>query len=110
MYLKQGDLFWGMDKDFVKRAMECTTKLNATEGENLFNEGDPADFFCILIKGRVKLSIGGGARVVYMARHPGEVIGWSSLIGRDAYSATAQCVEETNLLKVDRDAFLSVLG
>ena len=28
MYLTQGDLFWGMDKDFVKEAMDIATKEN----------------------------------------------------------------------------------
>lgn len=75
MYLKQDDLFWGMDKEFVKEAMDTTIKQNPVEGDLLFKEGDAADFFYILIKGRVKLSIGDTGKVVYMARHPGEVIG-----------------------------------
>ena len=33
----------------------------------------------------------------------------SSIIGRDMYSASAQCVEPTNLLRFDRQAFLNIL-
>jgi CRP-like cAMP-binding protein len=47
--------------------------------------------------------------VVYHARHPGEVIGWSSLVGRDTFSASAQCLEPTQLLHFDRDRFLNIL-
>lgn len=56
MYLKQGDLFWGMDKDFVKDAMDITTKENLDEGQVVFREGDPAESFYILVKGRIKLT------------------------------------------------------
>jgi CRP-like cAMP-binding protein len=47
--------------------------------------------------------------VVYTARHPGEVIGWSSLVGRNDYSASAKCRESVKLLKFDRNRFLDLL-
>lgn len=110
MYLKQGDLFWGMDTDFVKEAMAATTKENLEEGQVVFREGDPADAFYILVKGRIKLTLGEKSREVYVAYQPGEIIGWSSLIGRDTLSATARCLEPTILSKVDRRRFLDILG
>jgi CRP-like cAMP-binding protein len=48
--------------------------------------------------------------VVYQARHPGEMIGWSCLIGRETYSASAECMESTDLLKFDRGSFLEILN
>ena len=110
MYLKQGDLFWGMDKDFVKDAMDNTTKVNLEEGQVVFREGDPAESFYILVKGRIKLTLGETSREVYVAYRPGEIIGWSSLIGRETLSATAHCLEPTILSKVDRQRFLDILG
>lgn len=110
MYVKQGDLFWGMSKDFVKEAMDNATKLAHEEGDVLFTAGDSAAHFYVLIKGRVMLSIGETGPTVYIARNAGELIGWSSLIGRDSFTATAKCVEPTNLLKIDRDSFLASLA
>ncbi len=109
MYLKQGDLFWGMDKAFVKMAVDISTKENYEEGAAVFREGDPADAFYILVKGRIKLTLGEKSREVYVAYQPGEIIGWSSLIGRDTLSATANCLEPTILTRVDRDRFLELL-
>ncbi len=109
MVLKQGDLFWGMSKEFVKEAMETTIKINMGEGEFLFNEGDAAGYFYILLTGRVKLCVGKDCRVVYIARHAGEIIGWSSIIGRDTYSASAECLESANMVKVGREEFLGLL-
>jgi CRP-like cAMP-binding protein len=37
---------------------------------------------------------------VYTVDQPGEVFGWSSLVGRKGFSTTAECKEPTKLLKV----------
>ena len=82
MYLKQGDLFWGMDGDFVTEVMNQTEKVDFDDGAVMFNQDEAADYFYVLIKGRVKLSIGNQGPVVFMATDAGMVIGWSSLVGR----------------------------
>ena len=109
MYIKMSDFFMGTGKNFTMEVLDISERLSRTEGDLLFHEGDPANHFYVLLKGRVKLSLGGTGPVVYMARHPGEIIGWSGLIGRDVYSASGECMEATNLLKFDRDNFLEIL-
>ena len=109
MYIKMSDFFMGMGKQFTVEVLDSSEKLLQDEGDVLFHEGDPAKYFFVLLKGRVKLSLGKTGPVVYMVRHPGEIIGWSGLIGRDHYSASGECMEETNLLKFDRDDFLEIL-
>jgi CRP-like cAMP-binding protein len=109
MYIKMSDFFMGMGKQFTIEVLDIAEKLFHNEGEILFHEGHPAKHFFVLLKGRVKLSLGETGPVVYMVRHPGEIVGWSGLIGRDRYSASGECMEETNLLKFDRDDFLDIL-
>ncbi len=110
MYLKSADLFLGMGKEFVTEALDISTKLSRAEGDYLFQLNEPAVHFYILLKGKVKLSLGKTGPVVYVARHPSEIIGWSSIIGRDAYSASAQCMQPTDLLRFDRQGFLKLLA
>jgi len=109
MNFKMGDFIMGMGKEFALEAMEISEKLSLEEGETLFNAGDAAHHFYVLVKGRVELSLGKTGPVVYKARHPGEVIGWSSLVGRNDFSASAQCSESVKLLKFDRNSFLELL-
>jgi CRP-like cAMP-binding protein len=109
MYMKMSDFFMGMGRDFTMEVLDLAEKLSREEKDVLFQVGDPAGHFYVLLKGRVKLSLGDAGPVVYMVRQPGEIIGWSGLIGRDAYSATGECVEATNLLKFNRDVFLKIL-
>ena len=96
-----------MSKDFVQKAMDMSEKISADEGDILFGEGDPANHFFILLKGRILLSRGEQGPAVHTARHTGELIGWSTLTGREKFSASAKCVESTSLLKFDRERFLN---
>jgi len=109
MHFKQGDLFWGMSREFVQEAMDTSEKFSQNEGDFLFHEGDPANYFYILLKGRVLLSRGKEGPTVYMVQHTGELIGWSTLTGRENFSASARCLESSSLLKFERDRFLGIL-
>ena len=109
MYLKQKDIFWAMRKDFVKEIMGISVTESHRQGELLFREGDPANAFYVLLKGRVKLSLGGTGQVVYIVSHAGEAFGWSSLIGRQNFSASAECMALTKLLKFDNEKLQKIL-
>ena len=109
MYLKQKDLFRSLDKDFVKEIMDIAETGSFQAGELLFQEGNPADWFYILLKGRVKLSLGQTGQVVYLVSNAGEAFGWSSLVGRPSYSASAECVTATKLLKFDKEKFQNIV-
>ena len=109
MYIQQADLFWGMSRDFVKEIMNIAEKESYQKGDFLFHEGDPAAHFYILIKGRVKLTITEAGQMVHTVDHAGEAFGWSSLIDRDVYSASAECTENTILQKFDRRTLQKIL-
>ena len=109
MYIKQSALFTGTSMDFVKKFMDICEMSSHKKGEVLFRENDPAKFFFILLNGRVKLSVGEPQQVVYNAERNGEAFGWSSLIGGDVYSASAECIEPTKLLKTSSDKLSQVL-
>jgi CRP-like cAMP-binding protein len=105
MFIKQGEIFWGLGHDFVKTVMETVTKESYDSGQYIFSEGEPALHFYILISGRVKLTVGEAGRSVFIVSHAGELFGWSSLVDREAYSASALCKEPTSVSKIDREAF-----
>ena len=109
MYLKQSDIFWGTDKEFMKQIMDISIRESHKQGDFLFREGDQADSFYTLIKGRIRLSIGETGQTVYAVSHAGEAFGWSSLIGRDVYTASAECIESTTLMKIENEKLLKIL-
>ena len=103
MYIRQSELLMGTSMDFIKKFMDMSQMVSHEKGDVLFREKDPALYFYVLLNGRVKLGVGEGEQTVYDVRKNGEAFGWSSLIGRDRYSASAVCLEPTKLLKTNSE-------
>ena len=95
--------------DFVKKFMDISQMISHEKGDMLFRENDPAQYFYVLLNGRVKLGVGENEEMVYDVRKNGEAFGWSSLIGRDDYSASAECIEPAKLLKTDSRQLQKIL-
>jgi CRP/FNR family transcriptional regulator, cyclic AMP receptor protein len=98
MYIKQSDLLWGLDSDFIKKFIESAMKQTYPKGYQLFNAGDSADLFYIMMKGSIRLSIGEENKTTYIVEHAGEAFGWSGLVGMPKYSASAECAEESMVM------------
>lgn len=95
MFVKQSELFWDLGHDFVKEVVGRSEKESVARGYILFFEGEPATYFYTLIKGSVRLKVGKAGRGMFVLNHTGESFGWSSLVGREHYSATAECLTDT---------------
>jgi CRP-like cAMP-binding protein len=109
MYFKQSDLFWGLRHDFVKKVMEQSTIRKCPSGTYIFREGDSALNFYMLIKGHIRLKIGDTGIVIHTICQAGECFGWSSLLDRPVYSASAECREPSDLLVVGADRLNRVI-
>jgi CRP-like cAMP-binding protein len=103
MLIDQGDLLWGMDRQFVKDFMAVSTKVEFAKDALIFREGDQADYFWTLVEGSVRLTIGHASREIYIVDKAGESFGWSSLVDRNYYSATAECLEPAQLLQFEKN-------
>ena len=102
MYLKQSDLFTGLGHNFLKQTMAIAEKVSFEKGATVLKEGEPADYFFILIEGQVSLLSGDTGKIVYQTSDRGEMFGCSSLIGHDTCFLTARCDEPSLALRIDR--------
>jgi CRP-like cAMP-binding protein len=109
MYLKQSDLFWGLSQNFIRSLTSEATKQTFLPGDKIFCVDDPADFFYVLIQGKIRLMVGQPGQGVYISDQIGEAFGWSALIGRDKYSASCICDQTAVLLKFDKGHVLRLL-
>jgi CRP-like cAMP-binding protein len=109
MYIKQSDLLLGLDKHFIQKFVETGIKETHPKGFKLFLEGDPAEYFFIMVKGGIRLSLGNQNRTTYLVNHAGEAFGWSSLVGMDKYTASAECVKETMVIRFTREFFTDIV-
>jgi len=76
------------------------------KGTVIFRQGEPGDEMFVIEKGRVRLTLGTAGHekeVAVLGR--GEFFGELSLLSGAARSATAQAVEDSNLLAIGRDVF-----
>jgi CRP-like cAMP-binding protein len=106
--LDQNELLMGMGHFFVQNFMKIAVTASHDTGDIIFQEGDPAQCFYTMISGKVNLNIKTGHHV-YTISQAGEVFGWSCIVEREAYSATAVCVEPTQLLKFEKTDFQKML-
>ena len=102
MYIQQVELTRGVGKYFVKALTAMSVKEEHEQGAILFRKGEPANCAYLLLIGRVHLKMGEFGHVVHIVSRPGETFWWSSLVNRDVFSSTAECVEQTNLRKLHR--------
>jgi CRP-like cAMP-binding protein len=107
MHLGQKDLFWGMDIEVVKQITELAVHNTYKMGDKIFSVGEKADHFYVLLKGSVTMERGTGKW--HNANNPGELFGWSALINRGDYAAQAVATVESEILKIEREAFLNLL-
>lgn len=109
MRIDQADLLEGMERSFVRKFMALTATVYYEKGDFIFHEGDKANFFYTLIEGGIRLSIGENAKEVFTVSQSGEAFGLSSILDRNYYSATAECLKSTRLHKIERNALSQFL-
>jgi CRP-like cAMP-binding protein len=74
-------VFAGLGTGDLTLIAGCAQNVGFEEGELLFREGEPADTFYVVRRGRVSLELHTPARggLVIDTLEPGEVVGWSWL-------------------------------
>jgi len=110
MYIRQTDLFWGLNQNVVNRLMGIAEREAFAQGDVLFRSGDAARHLFILAQGEVKIAMDDSDKRVYTGSRVGEAFGWGSLIDRDTYGGNAICATPVVVLKLDRDRLLKLLN
>jgi toluene monooxygenase system ferredoxin subunit len=110
--LDVGELFNGLAATTIDALTALARRESYGPGEVLYRPGDPAADFFVLDAGRVEFLIGRGDRTApggFMLKK-GEVFGWAALLdGYPARIASARCLEQSSLLRINGKAALRVL-
>ena len=99
MYLETAYLFQGMSEETRGKILDAATEESHAQGAFIFRRGEAATHFYILSEGRVRLSVGHKELLAYVASDPGDVLGWSSLVENETYTASAECLVPVKVLK-----------
>ena len=95
MFIKQAELFEGVSAGARQIVETRGTKQTYKAGDVIFQEGSVGHLFYRLEDGKVDLYIGKQEEARFLVFYPGEIFGWSALIGTHRYLATARCVADS---------------
>jgi CRP-like cAMP-binding protein len=95
----------------VERLSGAASVVKLGKGERVYAQGNPATHLFVVLKGRVELrrpAQGGLSFLVDEVSVEG-VFGISSLSGGERYLLNAECVEDSEVLKVDSQVLRRIL-
>jgi CRP-like cAMP-binding protein len=107
-------MFTGSDsplEQLLANVFAGKTILRLRKGEQVFNQGEPADAVYYIQKGIIKITVTSavGQEAVLMVLGPRAFFGERSLTGRLLRMSTATAMESSWLFRIQRDAMLSAL-
>ncbi|HXE73093.1 MAG TPA: Crp/Fnr family transcriptional regulator [Candidatus Nitrosotenuis sp.] len=104
-------LFSGLLPEDAARLQRAVQGRHFPPGARIFNEGDPVRGFYLVRRGRVKIfkvSLSGQEQVLLIAG-PGQTFAEAAVFQGGGYPASAEALEECDLLFVEREAFVEQL-
>jgi len=109
--LAQVPLFRRVSPDDRARVAAVATLRTYDRGERVFDEGDPSDFFFIVVTGYVKVfkRAASGNDLILEMFGPGGPLGAVAAYEARPYPASAAAVEPATCLLIPRQAFFALL-
>ena len=109
--LEKHELFGLLDATEMATLSNASGVMRLDEGERVCSEGQPATHFFVLLKGRVELSkpTREGPSILVDDLLPGSVFGVSSVTESDRYFLDGECVEDSEILKIEGKRLRHVL-
>jgi CRP/FNR family transcriptional regulator, nitrogen oxide reductase regulator len=107
----EAPLFRGVERDVLRRIVALARVKQVGSGRFFYSEGDDADEFFVLTRGRVKLTqlTSEGHRIVLRLISPGDQFGGVGALGDRSYPVSAQTVELSEALAWTSAAMRQVL-
>lgn len=110
--LKGFELFKGLDDSELEKMGHICHVRALHEGDRIFKEGDRATELHLCRSGKIDLTIWlrepWNKNVTVHQVHAGEPFGWSALVAPYAYTASAECVEAGEEIRVKSSELLEL--
>jgi len=95
--------FADLDSEFTNLMVGCASNVRFKKGDYIFREGDPANTFYLVRKGKVAVEIFAPQRepIIVATLEEGEILGWSWLLSPYQWKHQARAVEDVRALALD---------
>jgi CRP-like cAMP-binding protein len=103
--------FQNLDEPHRARLALLAQLREYPEGAILFREGEPSPSIFFVLRGKITLEVAEAAdeeAVEVSTAGPGELLGWSPVLGRSAMSATARALTRCRLAALDARKILDL--
>ena len=109
--LTSEEMFGFLLPEQVNSISDASEKISATAGEMIYERGEKAENFFIVLDGEVTLKLpgAGGVNIVIDQLRRGAVFGGALGYGRSSYTLSAQCTGDAHILKVRNSALKSLM-
>ena len=108
MLIKEAEISKGIPSHVINEIAEHITQERFPAGHVRSETRAFADTLYILEGGAIDISVRGEKPLSVPVNEPGEMFGWSALVEPNEYTATAQCVKESKVIKVDGELMARV--
>lgn len=86
-------------------------EVRVPKGEYVYHEGDPADYFYVVMEGEIQVSHDMNGHEMVLALHkPGNFSGEVPLLSGTPYIASSRALVDTRLLRLDSQSFRDMFG
>ncbi|MDF1590444.1 MAG: cyclic nucleotide-binding domain-containing protein [Desulfobacterales bacterium] len=110
--LKQIVILKYLDDQMLDKLMPLVNQMMYHQNDIIFKEGDMADYFFMLARGKVLLEkrLSEKVTVSVGAVKAGFSFGWSSMLDDGAYTSDAVCAETCAVYSVRREKMLTLMN
>ena len=105
------EIFGFLRPEQVNAISEASEKVKCEAGSIVYEKGAKADHFYTILSGEITLRLPGrsGVNIVIDQLTKGAMFGSCVCFRSDTYSLTAQCTEDSELLKIDSAALKDLM-
>jgi len=109
--LEKHELFGLLSPKEIERLSKASGVAKLKKGDKVYSEGIPASHLFVLLKGRVELRrlTREGPSIVVEDLTEGGLFGVSALMGTDRFLLNAECVEDSEVLKIEGKVLRQIL-
>jgi hypothetical protein len=112
MLLRQVPIFAELDADDLEELSDIVEERIFTADAVVFREGDAGDAVYLIVRGRVRIYVGGGDRPEKVLNElgAGACIGEMAVLDREPRSASVRALERTRALRLPGEGFKRVMS
>jgi CRP-like cAMP-binding protein len=102
----------GLPQATLDRIVAIVRPVAISEGQTFYSVGDPARSVYVVVKGRLRFTLGGDGRPEANGSiiPAGDILGWAALLtDQPRRIATVVCLEDSLLLDIDGKSLLNIL-